>query len=77
MNYNIRVCSDNLLLRGKLCTFLKLEVSDGSRQREVAVNSSEIDKSSGGCDPCFLAYKEVSKRTNLLLSALVPSFCGL
>jgi hypothetical protein len=43
-----------LLFRWKLGTLLELEVANGARQSQVAVDTSEVDESAGGCDSVFL-----------------------
>lgn len=46
--------SDDLLLRGKLGALLELKIANGTRKREVAIDTSKVDESSGSCDAVFL-----------------------
>jgi len=47
---HIRECSNNLLLGSEVGTLLELEVADGTRQGQVAVDSAEIDEPTGSTD---------------------------
>ena len=44
----------NLLFWGKICAFLELEVSEGTRKREIAVDTAKVDKAAGSTYPRFL-----------------------
>lgn len=55
MNSDVRESGDDLLLRWKICAFLELEVSNGSRKSQVAVHTAKINKSTGGAYSCLLA----------------------
>jgi len=46
--------SHYLLLRGKIRALLELEVANGTRQCEVAVDAPEIDESTGSLDTSLL-----------------------
>ena len=61
VSHHIGESSYNLLLRGKLGALLELEVTDGPREREVAVYSTKVNEPAGGRDPSFLAYWEEGK----------------
>jgi hypothetical protein len=53
---DVRVCGDYLLLGGKLGRLLELEVANGARQRQISVDTSEVDEASRGRDPCTLRW---------------------
>lgn len=57
---DIWVGCNNLLLWGKLGALLELEVSNGSRQSEVAVNTSEVNKPTSSSDSCLLACMKLA-----------------
>lgn len=57
MYLNVRECSDDLALRRQLCALLEFEVTNGTRQRKVAIDSTKIYEASGGLDSCFLGYE--------------------
>jgi hypothetical protein len=54
VDLNIRVGGNYLLLGREVGALLELEVSDSSRQGEIAVDTTEIDEASSGLDTCFL-----------------------
>lgn len=45
----------DLLLRRKVCALFELEISDGSAERQVAVDSAKVDESAGCTYTCLLA----------------------
>jgi len=47
--------SDYLLLRRKVDTLLELEVTDSTRQCQIAIDSAEIDEATCSTDSGFLA----------------------
>jgi len=51
----IRVCSDNLLLGSEIGTLLELEVANGTRQCQIAVDSAEIDEATRSTDSGLFA----------------------
>jgi hypothetical protein len=53
---------NDLLLRGKLSTLLKLKVTDSARKSEVAVDATEIDEASSSCDTVLLSCKAWAAR---------------
>ena len=55
---HVGVGSHNLLLGSKFGALLKLEVADGARQSQIAVDTAEVDKTAGSSYPGLLAYKE-------------------
>jgi hypothetical protein len=61
---NVGVCGDDLLLRGKL-DILELEVTNGTGEREVSVDTSKVDESAGGSDTSLLACLIVSCSSEL------------
>ena len=56
MRDHIGECSDNLLLGSEIGTLLELEVTDGTRQRQVAVDSAEVDEATSGTDSGLFSY---------------------
>lgn len=58
MYHNVGVSGHDLLLGGKLGALLELEIADGSRESEVAVDPSEVDETTSGGDPCLLTWGE-------------------
>lgn len=50
---------NNLLLRGKLGALLELEVTNSARKSKVAVDATEIDKTSSSCNTVLLGCKAV------------------
>lgn len=55
MNRHIWVCGDDLLFGGKLGALLEFEVTDGTGQGKVAVDTTEIDKATSSADTGLLA----------------------
>ena len=51
---------NDLLLWGKLWRLLKLKVTNGTGQSEVAVDTPKVDKSTGSSDASLLTWREVS-----------------
>lgn len=51
---HVREGCDNLLLRRKICTLLELEVTNGSRESEVSVNTAKVDESTSRSDTRLL-----------------------
>ena len=58
---NVGIGSHNLLLGSKFSALLKLEVTDGARQSQVAVDTAKVDKPAGSSYPGLLAYWEKKK----------------
>ena len=56
MHSHIRESGHDLLLGGELRALLKLEVTDGARQSQVAVDAAKVDKPAGSSYPGLLAY---------------------
>ena len=57
MYLDVRECSHDLLLRGKIGALLELEVAYRARQGEVAVYTAEVDEASCGLDTCLFGFK--------------------
>lgn len=57
MDRDIRISSNNLLFRRQFRAFLELEISNGTRQGEIAVDTTEVNETTCGANPSFLAYK--------------------
>lgn len=57
VHHDVGVCGHDLLLGSKLGALLELEVADRSRQGQVAVHPSEVDKATSGGDSCLLAWE--------------------
>lgn len=60
VNGHIGESSDNLLLGGKLGALLEFEVTDGSGEGKVAVNTTKVDEAAGGTNTGFFAWEEVN-----------------
>lgn len=86
MDCHIGECGHNLLLGGQLGALLELEVTNGTGQGEIAIDTSEVDEATRGANTCLLAYgvgiskalegndqgKKEGKKNKYS-----PSFCGL
>lgn len=60
MNSNIWEGGDDLLLRRKVGALLELEITNGTGKGEVAVDTAEVNETTSGTYPGFLAcYKSV------------------
>jgi hypothetical protein len=57
MLLNVRVCGDNLLLRGELGALLELKIANGTRQGKVAIDTAKVNESSCSCDTVLLVWK--------------------
>ncbi len=57
MDRDIRIGSNNLLFRRKFGAFLELEVPNGTRQGEIAIDTAEVNEATCGANSSFLAYK--------------------
>lgn len=86
MNSHIGVRRHNLLLRRQLCALLEFEVTNGTGQSQVAIDTTKVNKTTGGADTSFLAYKSSASehaKTNVYTNSNSkyishePSFCGL
>lgn len=60
---HIGECSDNLLLGSQLGALLELEVTNGSREGKVAVDTAKVDKAAGGTDTGLFAWGELAWST--------------
>ena len=49
--------SDYLLLGREICALLELEIADGTRQGEVAIDTAEVDKTAGCLNTGLLGCK--------------------
>lgn len=54
MNNDVGVCGNDLLLGSKLCALLEFEITNGSREGQVAIDTSEIDETAGSGNSCLL-----------------------
>lgn len=54
---NVRESSDNLAFWRQVGTFFELKISDGAGQRQVAIYSTEVDKTTSGGDTVLLDYQ--------------------
>lgn len=59
---DIRVGSYYLLLRGKVGALLEFEVSDGTGQCKVAVDTSKVDKSASSRDTRFFTFTKTTSQ---------------
>lgn len=55
MRNHIWESGDTLLFWGKVGLLLELEVANGSRECQVSVDSSEVDKAASGKNPRLFA----------------------
>lgn len=80
MNGHIGVCGDNLLLGRELRALLEFEVTDGTGQGKVAIDTAEIDEATGSGDTGLLACSNslsdphCVSRNDLYDSMYLPSF---
>lgn len=51
---DVGICSNDLLLGSKLCALLEFKIANGSREGQVAVDTSEIDETAGSGNSCLL-----------------------
>jgi hypothetical protein len=58
---HVGVGGDNLLLWRKIGALLELKVTDGTREGEVAVDTTKVDKATSGANSGLLTYSRVSK----------------
>lgn len=57
MLLNIRERGDDLLLRGELGALLELEITNGTRQSKIAIDTAEVNKPSCSYDAVLLVWK--------------------
>ena len=55
MYLNVGECGNYLVLGWEFGALLELEVANGSRQCEIAVNATKINEATCGLDSCFLS----------------------
>jgi hypothetical protein len=48
MDLNIRKCRHNLVFWWEFCTLFELKIANGSGKSEIPVDTTEVDKSTGG-----------------------------
>ena len=60
MGDHVREGSDNLLLGREICALLEFEIANCTGQCKVAIDTAKVDKTSGGTDPCLLAWKSLA-----------------
>jgi hypothetical protein len=61
VNSDIGVGSNDLLLRREVGALLELKVTDGTRQGEVAVDTTKVDEATSGANSSLLTYVNVSE----------------
>lgn len=77
MNLDVRERSHYLLLGREIGALLELEVTDGTRQCQVAVDASKVDKASCGLDAGFLGCAVLENPSNRRAGAdLRSAACG-
>ena len=64
VNSHVGVSGNDLLLRRKVGALLELEITDGTGEGEVAIDTTEIDKAAGGANSCLLTCLKVSMLRN-------------
>lgn len=75
VNSHVGVGGNDLLLRREVGALLEFEVTDGTRQGEVAVDTTKVDEATGGANSSLLTYSNVSRVGNTELDNRdVPSF---
>lgn len=52
---NIGECCDNLVLGRELSTLLEFEITDGTRQSQVAIDTTKVDETTSGSDSVSFA----------------------
>jgi hypothetical protein len=50
--------SDYLLLWREVGALLEFEIANGTRQREIAVNSAKVDETTGSTNASLFAYQK-------------------
>lgn len=55
MDGDIGIGSDNLLFGRQLSTLLEFEVTNGSRECEIAIDSSKVNEAAGSGDTSLLS----------------------
>ena len=56
VNGDIGKGGDDLLLWRKIGALLELEIANCARQGKVAIDTSKVDKTTGGAYSCFFAW---------------------
>lgn len=83
VNSHVGESGDNLLLRGQFGALLELEVTNGSRESKVSVDTAKVDKAAGGTNTSLLALGDINKVLREMIAAgeearfNLPSFWGL
>lgn len=57
MDRDIRIGSNNLLFRRQFGAFLEFEISNRTRQGEIAVDTAKVNETTCSANSSFLAYK--------------------
>jgi hypothetical protein len=47
---DVGVCGNDLLFWRKFCRLLELEIANGSREREVSIDTTKVDESTSSSD---------------------------
>lgn len=80
---DVRICGDNLLFRRETGALLELEITNGARQGQVAIDAAKVDETTGRANPCLLACSSIIRsiaqdQTDAdAMTGDEPSFCGL
>jgi hypothetical protein len=77
---HVGVRSDNLLLGRQIGALLELKVTNRTRESQVAVDATKVDKATGGANSGLFACPGISTGSGLWLDRTrrsVPSFWGL
>ena len=56
MYLDVGESGDDLLLRGQIGALLEFEITNGTREGEVAIDTAKVDETTGGADTSLLAY---------------------
>jgi hypothetical protein len=54
---HVRECGHDLVLGGQLSALLELEITNGTRQGKVAVDTTKVDKAAGSSNSVLLLFK--------------------
>ena len=57
VHFDIGKGGNDLVFGGKLGALLEFEVANGTRQRQIAVDSAKVDETASGCDSVLLRCK--------------------
>lgn len=62
MHSHIGVCGDNLLLGRQLRALLEFEITDGTGQSQVSIDTAKVNEATRSTNASFLAYVRCEQR---------------